>query len=154
MDSGNSEESITVKSNSSEGDDHDSIKCNNKEKHLGSNKLTNMGSFRDKAQFLRADKIDLKTIDTQLEKLMTYSRSSSLESEIGKQKEVWEIDLSKLDIKHVIGQGTYGTVFRGVYDGQYVAGTNIVHCTNSATNENFKSCEVHQISEIVLVKSW
>ena len=118
-----------------------------------------MGSFRDKAQFLRADKIDLKTIDTQLEKLMTYSRSSSLESEIGKQKEVWEIDLSKLDIKHVIGQGTYGTVFRGVYDGQDVAGTNIVHCTNSATNNDNLSlslvtCEVHQISEIFLVKSW
>ncbi|KAM0998872.1 hypothetical protein ACFX2I_005697 [Malus domestica] len=36
--------------------------------------------------------------------------------------EEWEIDLAKLDIRHVIAHGTYGTVYRGAYDGQDVAG--------------------------------
>ncbi|PQQ16929.1 Serine/threonine-protein kinase STY8 [Prunus yedoensis var. nudiflora] len=38
-----------------------------------------------------------------------------------KKMEEWEIDLSKLDIRHVIAHGTYGTVYRGAYDGQDVA---------------------------------
>ncbi|KAM1341205.1 hypothetical protein ACFX2F_005690 [Malus domestica] len=35
--------------------------------------------------------------------------------------EEWEIDLGKLDIRHVIVHGTNGTVYRGAYDGQDVA---------------------------------
>ncbi|KAF2314848.1 hypothetical protein GH714_036910 [Hevea brasiliensis] len=41
--------------------------------------------------------------------------------EVQTRREAWEIDLSKLDIRHVIARGTYGTVYRGNYDGQDVA---------------------------------
>ncbi|XP_026384330.1 serine/threonine-protein kinase STY13-like isoform X2 [Papaver somniferum] len=47
--------------------------------------------------------------------------SSSRQSEIYIATEEWEIDLSKLRIKNVIANGTYGTVYKGVYDGQDVA---------------------------------
>ncbi|CAB4291658.1 unnamed protein product [Prunus armeniaca] len=69
--------------------------------------------------FFRADKIDFKSWDIQLEKHL--SRGWARESEEHKQMEEWEIDLSKLDIRHVIAHGTYGTVYRGAYDGQDVA---------------------------------
>ena len=36
----------------------------------------------------------------------------------------WEIDPSKLIIKQVIAPGAFGTVHRGIYDGQDVAGNN------------------------------
>ncbi|CAN6561268.1 unnamed protein product [Malus baccata var. baccata] len=36
--------------------------------------------------------------------------------------EEWEIDLAKLDIRHVIAHGMYGTVYHCAYDGQDVAG--------------------------------
>ncbi|CAN6693981.1 unnamed protein product [Malus baccata var. baccata] len=35
--------------------------------------------------------------------------------------EEWEIDLAKLDIRHVIAHGMYGTVYHCAYDGQDVA---------------------------------
>ena len=38
------------------------------------------------------------------------------------QRHDWEIDPAKLLIKSVIARGTFGTVHRGVYDGQDVAG--------------------------------
>ncbi|KAJ0974093.1 hypothetical protein J5N97_016058 [Dioscorea zingiberensis] len=38
-----------------------------------------------------------------------------------KPKEEWEIDLAKLDIRYVVAKGTYGTVYRGNYDGRDVA---------------------------------
>ncbi|KAL0364594.1 UNVERIFIED_CONTAM: Serine/threonine-protein kinase STY13 [Sesamum angustifolium] len=38
-----------------------------------------------------------------------------------RQRHEWEIDPSKLIIKGVIARGTFGTVHRGVYDGQDVA---------------------------------
>lgn len=37
-------------------------------------------------------------------------------------RQEWEIEPSKLVIKSVIARGTFGTVHRGVYDGQDVAG--------------------------------
>ncbi|KAG8636733.1 serine/threonine-protein kinase STY13 isoform X2 [Manihot esculenta] len=67
----------------------------------------------------RADKIDLKSLDVQLEKHL--SRVWSMNIETQRPREEWEIDLSKLDIRHVIAHGTYGTVYRGVYDNQDVA---------------------------------
>lgn len=104
--------------------------------------------------FVRADQIDLKSIDEQLErhlnKALTMDKmkqkeeddssdrsphSSSISTAIKfkslagsggamfkKQRQEWEIDPSKLIIKSVIARGTFGTVHRGVYDGQDVAG--------------------------------
>ncbi|KAI3449670.1 hypothetical protein Pfo_006335 [Paulownia fortunei] len=77
------------------------------------------GDNRESTVFLRADKIDFKTWDVQLEKHL--SRAWSRDTEAHNKPEEWEIDLAKLDIKNVIAHGTYGTVYKGVYDGQDVA---------------------------------
>ncbi|ERN01567.1 hypothetical protein AMTRI_Chr03g55260 [Amborella trichopoda] len=82
-------------------------------------KMSSSGSLNSKDLFFRADKIDLKTLDYQLEKHL--GRVWSRGKEAVRPKEQWEIDLSKLDIRHVIAHGTYGTVYKGVYDGQDVA---------------------------------
>ncbi|XP_015868278.3 serine/threonine-protein kinase STY13-like isoform X2 [Ziziphus jujuba] len=100
--------------------------------------------------FVRADQIDLKSLDEQLERHMsralTMEKSKKLRDEQGntnnfltstastttttttmsfltpkKQRQEWEIDPSKLIIKGVIARGTFATVHRGVYDGQDVA---------------------------------
>ncbi|KAH7653256.1 Dual-specificity kinase protein [Dioscorea alata] len=72
--------------------------------------------------FFRADQIDLKKLDIQLEKTLsrvwTMSRTNTISP---KPKEEWEIDLAKLDIRYVVAKGTYGTVYRGNYDGKDVA---------------------------------
>nr|XP_028948119.1 serine/threonine-protein kinase STY8-like [Malus domestica] len=109
--------------------------------------------------FVRADQIDLKSLDEQLErhlnrvltleknKIMrdpetnsnsihltttstsnstvttTATSTSSMTLSIPKRhRQEWEIDPSKLLIKSVIARGTFGTVHRGIYDGQDVAG--------------------------------
>jgi hypothetical protein len=98
------------------------------------------------AGFVRADQIDLKSLDEQLEHhlgrpaerggvaaaaaaqfLGTGSRGAEdQQTPLQRCREDWEIDLAKLIIKGVIARGTFGTVHRGVYDdGQDVAG--IVH---------------------------
>ncbi|KAF9671554.1 hypothetical protein SADUNF_Sadunf12G0059600 [Salix dunnii] len=97
--------------------------------------------------FVRADQIDLKSLDEQLERHLT--RVLTLENKnkrddddvddvvvttsltptpsttkiipFKKQRQEWEIDPSKLSINTVIARGTFGTVHRGVYDGQDVA---------------------------------
>ncbi|OIT28537.1 PREDICTED: serine/threonine-protein kinase STY8-like [Nicotiana attenuata] len=76
--------------------------------------------------FVRADRIDLKSIDEQLQRHL--SRAWTMEKqEIGMEsreipiKHAWEIDPSKLIIKTVIARGTFGTVHRGIYDGLDVA---------------------------------
>ncbi|XP_068305653.1 serine/threonine-protein kinase 52-like [Pyrus communis] len=111
--------------------------------------------------FVRADQIDLKSLDEQLErhlnrvltleksKIMrdpetnsnnihltttsnsnstaatttttTTSTSSMTLSIPRRHRQEWEIDPSKLLIKSVIARGTFGTVHRGIYDGQDVA---------------------------------
>ncbi|PIN19481.1 Tyrosine kinase [Handroanthus impetiginosus] len=78
-----------------------------------------LGENRESSVFLRADKIDFKTWDVQLEKHL--SRAWSRDTEVHSKTEEWEIDLAKLDIRNVIAHGTYGTVYKGVYDGQDVA---------------------------------
>lgn len=78
------------------------------------------GSVSSKDMMFRADQIDLKSLDIQLEKHL--SRVWSRNIDIQRPKEEWEIDLSKLDIRYIIAQGTYGTVYRGTYDSQDVAG--------------------------------
>ncbi|XP_072951492.1 serine/threonine-protein kinase 52-like [Typha angustifolia] len=90
-----------------------------KESGVGS-RLMGQGSFNSKDMFLRADKIDLKSLDIQLEKKLSKAWSKD-NGGVKRPKEEWEIDLSMLDIRYVVAQGTYGTVFRGTYDGQDVA---------------------------------
>lgn len=79
-----------------------------------------MGSISSKDMIFRADMIDLKTLDMQLEKHLSRVWSKSIENQ--RPKDVWEIDLSKLEIIRLVAQGTYGTVYRGTYDNQDVAG--------------------------------
>ena len=93
----------------------------NEDKSLNS-KDASMGSISSKDMIFRADKIDLKNLDMQLEKHLSRVWSKSVGVETQKPKEEWEIDLSKLDIRYVVAHGTYGTVFRGTYDNQDVAG--------------------------------
>ncbi|XP_074558236.1 serine/threonine-protein kinase 52-like [Curcuma longa] len=74
--------------------------------------------------FVRADQIDLKSLDEQLERHLSRAWTMEKAKEVerrGRQREEWEIDTSKLVIKAVIARGTFGTVHRGVYDGQDVA---------------------------------
>ncbi|KAG1334016.1 serine/threonine-protein kinase STY13 [Cocos nucifera] len=84
------------------------------------NKLESSGSLSNKDMFLRADKIDLKSLDIQLEKTLSRVWIKDKSGPL-KPKEEWQIDLSKLDIRYVVAKGTYGTVYRGTYDGQDVA---------------------------------
>ncbi|KAI3829695.1 hypothetical protein L1987_03823 [Smallanthus sonchifolius] len=87
---------------------------------LGS-KSKDLGNISNKDSFLRADKIDFKSWDVQLDKHLSRVWSRDRDKEANTKKEEWEIDLAKLDIRNVIAHGTYGTVYRGVYDGQDVA---------------------------------
>ncbi|XP_073100793.1 serine/threonine-protein kinase 52 [Elaeis guineensis] len=84
------------------------------------NKLKSPGSLSTKDMFLRADKIDLKSLDIQLEKTLSRVWIKDKSGPL-KPKEEWEVDVSKLDMRYVIAKGTYGTVYRGTYDGQDVA---------------------------------
>lgn len=78
-------------------------------------------SLSGKDLFFRADKIDLKNLDMQLEKSLSkaWSKGKSVPQ---RPREDWEIDLSKLNLRYVVARGTYGTVYRGNYDTQDVAG--------------------------------
>lgn len=89
--------------------------------------------------FVRADQIDLKSLDEQLERHLNRaltleksrksqddfslpSFSASTAAVVRRPRQEWEIDPSKLIIKSVLARGTFGTVHRGIYDGQDVAG--------------------------------
>ncbi|XP_057447470.1 serine/threonine-protein kinase STY13 isoform X1 [Lotus japonicus] len=85
--------------------------------------------------YVRADQIDLKSLDEQLQRHLsrawTMEKNKEKEDdEVGggggggrsaRSRQEWEIDPSKLIIKSVIARGTFGTVHRGIYDGQDVA---------------------------------
>ncbi|OMO85637.1 hypothetical protein COLO4_21530 [Corchorus olitorius] len=85
----------------------------------GNSKMKGTGGISSKDMIFRADKIDLKSLDVQLEKHLSRVFSRSIENQ--RPKEEWEIDLAKLDLRHVIAHGTYGTVYRATYDSQDVA---------------------------------
>ncbi|XP_057491203.1 serine/threonine-protein kinase STY13-like [Actinidia eriantha] len=89
--------------------------------------------------FVRADQIDLKSLDEQLQRHL-ISRAWTMEKKKQEQqqqqqqqqqqddqnqqvttRQEWEIDPSKLVIRSIIGRGTFGTVHRGIYDGLDVA---------------------------------
>ncbi|KAL6006949.1 hypothetical protein ACLOJK_032445 [Asimina triloba] len=79
--------------------------------------------------FVRADQIDLKSLDDQLDRHLSRAwtmdkKRESLEEEKRRPvtRQDWEIDPAKLIIRTVIARGTFGTVHRGFYDGQDVAG--------------------------------
>lgn len=89
--------------------------------------------------YVRADQIDLKSLDEQLQRHLSRAwtmekKNKEKEDDEGttevvegrssstRNRQEWEIDPSKLIIKTVIARGTFGTVHRGVYDGQDVAG--------------------------------
>ncbi|XVF38268.1 hypothetical protein REPUB_Repub20aG0085900 [Reevesia pubescens] len=84
-------------------------------------KMKGTGGISSKDMIFRADKIDLKSIDMQLEKHLSRVWSRNIENQKPVAVEEWEIDLAKLDLRHVIAHGTYGTVFRATYDNQDVA---------------------------------
>lgn len=86
--------------------------------------LANVDERND--MIFRADKIDLKSLDVQLEKHLSRVWSSNVENQNQRPREGWEIDPSKLEIRYLVAQGTYGTVHRGTYDNQDVAGKTLV----------------------------
>ncbi|KAB1218133.1 Serine/threonine-protein kinase HT1 [Morella rubra] len=83
-------------------------------------KVKGTGSVSCKGMMFRADQIDLRSLDIQLEKHLNRVWSKNIDSQ--RPKEEWEIDLSKLDIRYELARGAYGTVYRGTYDSQDVAG--------------------------------
>lgn len=98
-------------------------KSGTEEKALGS-----IGNLSNKDMFQRADKIDFKSWDLHLDKHLSRAWSrDDRDISTKTKKEEWEIDLAKLDIRHVIAHGTYGTVYRGVYDSQDVAGITFIY---------------------------
>lgn len=84
-------------------------------------KLKGKGSLSSKERMVRADTIDLKSLDIQLEQKLNRVWGKGFD--INRPREEWEIDLSKLELKHLVAHGTYGSVYRGTYDDQDVAGT-------------------------------
>jgi len=86
----------------------------------------------DNGLYVRADMVDLKTLDMQLERTrshawMEHQRSQRSASPLPEPLLLeWEIDLAKLDIHNQIAHGTFGVVYRGTYDGLDVAGTFVL----------------------------
>ena len=105
------------------GEEGDGVKTPMKsdEQEGGNSKMKGTGGISSKDMIFRADKIDLKSLDMQLEKHLSRVWSRNIENQ--RPVEEWEIDLAKLDLRHVIAHGTYGTVYRATYDNQDVAGT-------------------------------
>ncbi|CAN6929254.1 unnamed protein product [Brassica oleracea] len=79
------------------------------------------GGVGKKDRIFRADKIDLKSLDKQLEEHLSRVWSRNLEITHKAKEEEWEINLAKLETENVIARGTFGTVYKGIYDGEAVA---------------------------------
>ncbi|GAB2282343.1 serine threonine-protein kinase [Dionaea muscipula] len=100
-------------------DDKQLVLCKSGGRSMSFSNMGDVGNMSATNMFFRADKIDFKNWDMQLEKHL--SRVWSRDLGTSRKKEEWEIDLAKLDLKSVIARGTYGTVYKGAYDGQDVA---------------------------------
>ncbi|XP_073526252.1 uncharacterized protein [Phyllobates terribilis] len=75
-----------------------------------------------KEGMFRADKIDLKSLDLQLDKAMKKRWLREAASEAEKRvKNEWEIELGSLELTDAIAHGTYGTVYHGTYGAKDVA---------------------------------
>ncbi|KAH0720270.1 hypothetical protein KY284_005300 [Solanum tuberosum] len=70
---------------------------------------------------IRADKIDLKSLDVQLEKHLSRVWSTNVENQNQRPREVWEIDPSKLEIRYLVAQGTYAKLLDWGEDGMTTA---------------------------------
>lgn len=70
---------------------------------------------KSSSNYVRADKINLADLDAALNRI---TKGKTPER---RKKEEWEIDLSKLVLKSNVARGTYGTVYKGIFDGQDVA---------------------------------
>ncbi|TYG50645.1 hypothetical protein ES288_D10G191400v1 [Gossypium darwinii] len=104
------------------GEEDNGIKAPKKQDGLkggGNSKMKGNGSISGKDMIFRADHIDLKSLDMQLEKHLSRVWSRNIDKQ--RPAEEWEIDLAKLDLRNVIAHGTYGTVYRATYDNQDVA---------------------------------
>lgn len=85
-------------------------------------KLGGVGSrSAGEGQYTRADTLDFSKWDLHMGQSSATKAPAPAPAPAPAMQE-WEIDLSKLDMKHVLAHGTYGTVYRGVYAGQQVAG--------------------------------
>lgn len=113
--------SMDLKSGEEGGDVKAPAKIPDEQGGSGNSKMKGTGGISSKDMIFRADKIDLKSLDMQLEKHLSRVWSRNPENQRPVEEE-WEIDLAKLDLRHVIAQGTYGTVYRATYDNQDVAG--------------------------------
>ncbi|QHO60015.1 Serine/threonine-protein kinase [Arachis hypogaea] len=82
-------------------------------------RMKHSGNLSSKDMLFKADKIDLKSLDDELEKHLTRILSRHIDAK--RPKEEWEIYLVKLNLQHVVVNGAYGTVYKGTYDGQDVA---------------------------------
>lgn len=90
-------------------------------------KLGGVGSrSAGEERYFRADKLDFTKWDLHMGQSSTSSIVPKSDSTNIPAMQEWEIDLSKLDMKHVLAHGTYGTVYRGVYAGQDVAGSSFL----------------------------
>lgn len=88
-------------------------------------KMKSIGRVSGNDRMFRADKIDLKSLDAQLDKHLSRVWSNNNDSR--RPKEEWEIDLAKLKLRYVVAHGTFGTVYRGTYDNQDVAGNSSIY---------------------------
>lgn len=72
------------------------------------------------SSMVRADLLNLADIDAALERHLGRTQNKPAPEPRGPVEE-WEIDPHDIILKNVIAQGTFGTVHKGVYEGQDVA---------------------------------
>jgi len=68
-----------------------------------SSKTNRSGNLSSKDMIFRAERIDLKNLDADLERHISRIFSRSIEA--SRPKEEWEIDLAKLEIRYVVANG-------------------------------------------------